>query len=385
MKRILIMAVIAQMLLAMTGCASAFKTASVGDDLYEIHNKTDIAKRQKAEAELAKAQAEARKAQWEAKIAEAEAAAAANGSSGTVTYGTTTSVNPYDAVLADDYESAYARRLYGFSSPTYRMPSSYYSLRYSDAFSYATAYDPAFYNVMVSGDQVWVEPKYITSMFGTWGASVAFPSYSWYYGWSATPSFYAWWGYPRYSWYDWHWGYDPYWGCGWAWGYPYHHHHYHPYPTRPPHHGGDWGGRPRYGDVVHRPHNGGSSYRGNPSYSGGTRGNYGSGYNGTVRRGGGTTSGSGIYRGNQNGSYRNNGSSSGSGQYRGNGNSGQYRGNSNGTRNNGSSWNSRSESNSWNSNSGSSYNRGSSSGYSGGYSGGGNYSGGSHGGGQRRR
>ena len=382
MKRILITTIILQAALAMAGCASAFKTASVGDDLYEIHNKTEIAKRQAAEAELAKAQAEARRAQWEAKIAEAQAAAAANNASAT-TYGTAQQVNPYDAVLADDYESAYARRLYGFSSPSYRMPSSYYALRYSDAFSYATAYDPAFYNVMVSGDQVWVEPKYITSMFGTWGATVAVPTYSWYYGWSS-PHISAWWGYPRYSWYDWGWGYDSYWGFAWGYGYPYYHHHYHYHPSPSyPHPGG--GGRPYWGgNVVHRPHNGGGSYRGHGStIGGGTRGDSGSGYyNGTVRRGSGSTVGSGVYRGNNSGQYRGNGNS---GVYRGNSNSGQYRGTGS-TRSDNDSWNSRSESNSFRSNSGSSYHSNSSSGsYGSGYSGGGNVSGGSHGGGQRRR
>jgi hypothetical protein len=50
-----------------------------------------------------------------------------------------TFADSFESVLADDYESAYARRLYGFSSPTYRMPSSYYTYRYSDAFFYASA------------------------------------------------------------------------------------------------------------------------------------------------------------------------------------------------------------------------------------------------------
>lgn len=361
MKRILITAVILQAAALMTGCASAFKSSSFSDDLYAIHNKTEIAQRQKAEAELAKAQAEARQAQWEAKIAEAKANAVASGDYTVYE----ASVNPYDAVLADTYESAYARRLYGFESPSYRMPSSYYTLRYNDAFHYATAYDPAFYNVMVSGNQVWVEPKYITSMFGTWGASVAFPSYGWYNGW-VSPYNYAWWGYPHFSWYDWNWGmhYDPWWGFGfgWGWGYPHRppHHHY------PPHYGDGWhrpgGGHRPGGNVVHRPAYRAPSYTGNPS----SRPN-----NGTVRRGG-TTTGSGIYRGS--GATRNQGTNS----------SGQYRGQSN-NRNNYNNYNDRNDNNSFRQNSTPSYNRGGSSGYSGGYSGGGNSSGMSHGGGQRRR
>lgn len=361
MKRILITAVILQAAALMTGCASAFKSSSFSDDLYAIHNKTEIAQRQKAEAELAKAQAEARQAQWEAKIAEAKANAVASGDYTVYE----ASVNPYDAVLADTYESAYARRLYGFESPSYRMPSSYYTLRYNDAFHYATAYDPAFYNVMVSGNQVWVEPKYITSMFGTWGASVAFPSYGWYNGW-VSPYNYAWWGYPHYSWYDWNWGmhYDPWWGFGfgWGWGYPHR-------PAAPSlsatlrrRLASSWRrtqtGRQRrpptcvprtvlHGQSVVRPNNG------------------------TVRRGG-TTTGSGIYRGS--GATRNQGTNS----------SGQYRGQSN-NRNNYNNYNDRNDNNSFRQNNTPSYNRGGSSGYSGGYSGGGNSSGMSHGGGQRRR
>lgn len=147
----------------------------------------------------------------------------------------------YASVLAGDYESAYARRLYGFNSPTYRLPASYYNLATSDAMRYASAYDPAFYNVMVSGDQVWVEPKYVTSMFGTWGATnVTFGIHAspWVYGWGGyvSPFYYTMWGYPHYSWYDWNWNmcYGPYhYGFGY---YP----HYH--PAYPPHH------RPGKGD-----------------------------------------------------------------------------------------------------------------------------------------
>lgn len=97
--------------------------------------------------------------------------------------------NPYESVLADDYESAYARRLRGFESPTYKMPSSYINARYGSAFNYVSAYDPAFYNIVVMGDQVWVEPKYITSMFGSWGTVIY--SDPWYYGWNRPwgPSF----------------------------------------------------------------------------------------------------------------------------------------------------------------------------------------------------
>ena len=349
------------------GCAS-FNSALLGDDLYTAHDRVEIANRQKAEAEAARAIAEARQAAWEAKLAEARALAAESdlkSISATSAY-----TNPYDDVLADDYQSAYARRLHGFSSPSYKMPSSYYTYRYTDAYQYATAYDPAFYNIMVSGDQVWVEPKYITSMFGTWGAAVAVPTYSWYYGWTR-PSYSWWYGYPRYSWYDWGWGgyYDPYWGWNWGFGwggYPYYpgfippHHHHHYYP---PHYGD--GHRPHRPAVAHRPNS--SRPGGRPSYISGN-------YNPNTPQQG-ISSGRNQYRGTS-------GTVTGSGQYRGSsgrssGSASQYTGT--GTRSS-NSFNQRNENNSFRGNSSSSYG-----GYSGGYSGGGNHSGGSHGGGQMRR
>ena len=250
MRKIVIFALLAVQVLLLSGCATAWQNVSYSDDLYSIHNKIAIAERQKAEAELAKAQYEAQQAQYEATLAKIKAEAAQQG----VTISSGENFNAYDAVLADSYESAYARRLYGFSSPTYRMPSSYYSLRYSDAFFYASAYDPAFYNVMVSGDMVWVEPKYVTSMFGSWGA-VAVPTYGWYYGWD-DPFYY--WGRPyRYGWYyDWN---NPYY---WGWGYPYyhhhhhhsHHHHYQPH-HRPPHHQPPHAGSGSVGNTGHNHHN----------------------------------------------------------------------------------------------------------------------------------
>lgn len=223
----------------LTGCSSSyFAAAGYGnDDLYAIHDKAEIARRQQAEAEKKKAEAEARRAEWEARLAEAEANAVQR------RYYETTS-NPYEDVLADTYESAYARRLRGFESPTYRMPSSYYDFRYGSSFHYVSAYDPAFYNVMVMGDQVWVEPKYITAMFGTWGRPSVYVD-PWYYGWNWRPHF-SWgfsfgsWGWGFGPWYDpW---YYPGWGHGWGWGHPH---------WGPPH----WGGhphRPYASNIVHR-------------------------------------------------------------------------------------------------------------------------------------
>ena len=133
------------------GCTAMMESSSYGSsDLYVTDNRIRVAQSLTARAEAEKAEAEARKAILEARRAEVE-------------YYASTGEN-YTSILADDYESAYARRLYGFNSPTYRLPSSYYNLSMNDAMRYASAYDPAFYNIMVSGDQVWVEPKYVTSV-----------------------------------------------------------------------------------------------------------------------------------------------------------------------------------------------------------------------------
>ncbi len=238
--------------LLVTSCSSAFYAASssASDDLYAVHSRTEIARKQQAEAEARKAEAEARRAEIEAMLAEANAAETEQ------TY-RNRQTDSYAGVLADDYESAYARRLRGFNSPTYRMPSSYLNARYSTTFQYASAYDPAFYNLIVMGDEVWVEPKYVTSMFGSWGT----PLYAraWYYGW---PSYSGWWGMPSYSigfggwgwnigfsWLDpwWGWGGHPWWNYGWGWNRP----HYGPHfgPHWGPAHGGP---RPGWG-IVHRP------------------------------------------------------------------------------------------------------------------------------------
>lgn len=276
MKKGLILVATAFMASLLGSCSSSFyASAGMYDDLYATHNTTAIAARQQAEAEARKAEAQARRAeaeaaqaQWEAEVARLQAEVQSGTSAtnytvdadGLIIAESAPVVRSYQSVVADDYQSAYARRLLGFQSASYRMPSSYFNLRYGGSYNYVTAYDPAFYNIMVSGDQVWVEPKYITSMFGTWGATNATTViYSpWYYGWSSYDPWYnSWWGFPHYSWYDWNWsicygsyGVNLWWGWGghyrpWNhyyahyynslynpyWGH--HHHHYWPHHHHP--------------------------------------------------------------------------------------------------------------------------------------------------------
>lgn len=295
MKKIGIIIGIFALATSFTGCTSAYYASAgyAGDDLYALHDRAQIARKQQAKAEAEKAAADARRAEWEARIAEAKAAAAEN------SYYEYNS-NPYEEVLADSYESAYARRLRGFESPTYKMPSSYYNFRYGSTFNYVSAYDPAFYNIIVMGDQVWVEPKYITSMFGTWGSVVyADP---WYYGWNRPwgPSFSVGsWGW-SFGWNSWHnpWSgpwyggwYDPWYRPGWGWGPGWHGHHH-------------WAG----GGSIHRPGPGyRPSYRPStpsaPTFGGRTRRNV------NQATGSGRTWTSGVYQGG--GTNNRNGSSSG--------------------------------------------------------------------------
>ena len=285
MKKFKVLIGIFSLAVATSGCSSLYQAAagSASDDLYAVQDRAEIARKQQAEAEARRAAAEARKAEWEARIAEAEAAASEN----RYYEYTSPDANPYESILADDYESAYARRLRGFDSPTYKMPSSYLDARYSSAFTYASAYDPAFYNIVISGDQVWVEPKYITSMFGTWGGTVL--AAPWYYGWDWPwgPSFtFGNWGW-SFGWNSWYspwyysswygpWGpwyrswYDPWWGYGWHGWHGWYGH---------PHWGPGWHGTPRrnyYANPGGRP-----AYRYTPgrSVSGRTYGVGGSSYN----------------------------------------------------------------------------------------------------------
>lgn len=121
--------------------------------------------------------------------------------------------NPYKRILSDSYEDSYERRLKGLNDPWYGMEN--WSVYYSDDWRYVQAYDPAFYNVVVMGDQVWVEPWYISGMFAWprshfsvgiglgWGYS--FWNYSpWYWQWNY-PYYYS-----AYDYWPYYYSYPPY-------------------------------------------------------------------------------------------------------------------------------------------------------------------------------
>ncbi|MBR4851000.1 MAG: hypothetical protein IKU97_02960 [Tidjanibacter sp.] len=285
-------------------------SATYTDDLYATHDRVAIAKAEKALADAEAAAAKAREEKIQAMInaAKAEADLAdilgdveLNGvTTTTSTAAAGTVVNNTYNIYVDDYESAYARRLKGFSSATYKLPSAYWDYRYGDAYFLTMAYDPAFYTVMVMGDQVWVEPRYITAMFGSWGRP-------YYYRYSAWDYYYN----PFY--YDYYWGWyhhSPYY-CHHYNPYYHHTHHWHAphYGHKPPHKpapapapgGSHKPGTPGGGKspVVHRPSyaSGNSSARpssGRPSYAdrlNGSRSEVGTApNNGTVSAGGSNSS-----------------------------------------------------------------------------------------------
>lgn len=118
------------------------------------------------------------------------------------------SSNPYERILSDSYQESYERRLRGMEDPRYGMEN--FTTRYSDDYFYASAYDPSLYNVVVMGNQVWVEPWYISSMFFwprhhfSFGIGLGYGWNTW--GWSPWYSNY----YNPYFGYNNLYGWDPY-------------------------------------------------------------------------------------------------------------------------------------------------------------------------------
>ncbi|MFC2152931.1 hypothetical protein ACFLSE_10440 [Bacteroidota bacterium] len=120
--------------------------------------------------------------------------------------------NPYESIVVDSYDESYERRMEAMRSP-YGGISNNYFITFSDDYWYAQAYfnDP-YYNVIIMGDQIWVEPYWMSSWYYR-------PSWSYYYGY----------GYPYYysSFY-----YRPYYYSYYNGYYnPYYYGHYSHYPN----------------------------------------------------------------------------------------------------------------------------------------------------------
>lgn len=141
------------------------------------------------------------------------------------------SSNPYEDLLSNSYTESYERRLRGISDPYYGMIN--YNVYYSDAYWLAQAYDPAFYNIVIMGNQVWVEPRYISASFG-------WPRHNFAFGWGWNSWNFGW-NYPFYNYYS-SWPlYYSYWNNPWNNPYIYNNDNHHNHHT--PHYGGAVYGR----------------------------------------------------------------------------------------------------------------------------------------------
>lgn len=202
--------VLAGLLLA--SCSSSMNmnksTGSSTDDIYYTPSKSQAVKTSNDNSEVVKTEDTEKQInnidQLEDKYKKVLASDSTN--IDTVIYKSESS-NPYERILSDSYQDSYERRLRGMEDPKYGMNN--YSAYCSNNYWYASAYDPYFYNVVVMGDQVWVEPWYISNMFywphnhfsfgigfgyGYWNWSPWYSSYYYpynYYGWYG-------WNYPYY-------------------------------------------------------------------------------------------------------------------------------------------------------------------------------------------
>ncbi len=163
---------------ATAGCSSSMYSSSspvAGDDLYATHDRkalmeAEIERRAQeiAAEKAARAAAEAQREEAARQLAEYRESEDAQ----------------YDGILSDGYADSYEKRLRGFTPSEDEEPAP--------KTVYVSAYEPAYFNVTVIGDQVWVEPKYVSSLYGTWGSSVTVNLGLWG------------WGYPSWSW-GWNW------------------------------------------------------------------------------------------------------------------------------------------------------------------------------------
>lgn len=208
--------------------------------------------------------------------------------------------------LITSYDEALQRRLDAYQNYK-EMDDSYWQLMENYNKMLTNKYDQDLYNVITFGNEMWVEPRYISALFdgsdpaagvlgkellvsqpksnvtinvgvnlSPWGWNDPW-DYSW--GWGSRWNYYSYWNRPYWgsSWgwgpsWGWGGGYYPGWGPSWGWGgpgyyppyYPGGGHHHHYYPSRPV----IWGNN----SPGYRPGSGSGS-SGRPGYSGGYRRN----------------------------------------------------------------------------------------------------------------
>jgi hypothetical protein len=189
-------------LLVLASCSSSIQQRQVVDDLYYSPDKKpnkEIAKEFEKDYERAIADEEKSVQQLDT-VADLKK-----------------STNPYEEILVDDPVEAQERRNKAMMNPSYGI-ANYYDVRFSDAYWYASAFDPMFYNTIVMGNSVWVEPRWLSSSFRygyNYGGFYNAPYSSWSFGFSHHP--YS----SRYSPYNY--------GYGYGYGYNYFGYGYSPY------------------------------------------------------------------------------------------------------------------------------------------------------------
>jgi len=162
----------------LASCSSSLQQRQVADDLYYSPDKD---KNQEIVEEFEK--------DYNKAIAENEQKEQQEATQNDTVADFKQSTNPYEEILVDDMNEAYNKREQAMRDPYYGM-SNYYSVRFSDNYWYASAYDPMFYNMIVMGNSVWVEPKSISSAFGygyQYGNFYNRPMSSWGFGCSHHP------------------------------------------------------------------------------------------------------------------------------------------------------------------------------------------------------
>jgi hypothetical protein len=205
--------------ITLVACATSARYASTSDDIYYSPTKTEKASIVKTtDATIEDAEIRQLKSETQAAIKQSAQRLATDS-----TILVIEEDEPYKSILSDSYEDSYERRLKGYKSPSYGIESSIRITTSSDWLQ-VTSYDPEFYNIIIMGDEIWVEPKYITTMFSPVRTTInlGYGGYSnpwswdpyWNYGWG---SWYSPWHRPYYNSY-WGWGWNYGWNGHWGWG-----------------------------------------------------------------------------------------------------------------------------------------------------------------------
>jgi hypothetical protein len=214
----------------LAACSTSGRYSSISDDIYYSPAKVETASTitvKNTETTIEDAEIKQLKSETQAAIIQSAKKLTTDDSTIVVVE----DAKPYKSLVSDSYEDSYERRLRGYNSPSYGMESVIRITTGSD-WMQVTSYDPAFYNIIVMGDEIWVEPKYVTNMFSPVRTTINLGYGNGYYG-----GYWDTWYWPRFgyswgwynSWYNpWSWNYPSYWGWSYGWNGNWYHgnHHY---------------------------------------------------------------------------------------------------------------------------------------------------------------